>query len=457
MLNIFNMASFVNPNTNIKIPGITPVQPVVLPSHGHPFSPFRKILGIIPISPKGWPSLAKAPDGFKIPIPGEGLPRVIHYCADQSGCGFWRMIWPADDLLAYNKAVVMTLYQMVTLAQFYGGIDAVRLQRQCTENQLEFVKFLRTVSDEFKRQTGKGFRIIWEVDDVVLPHYDIPDYNACKAGFVDDKIHTTVKEIVKYVDEMTVVSEYMKQHYKKHLNFDKISVVPNYAPKHLVDVGFNLEKNMFNYKKSKGKHKKPRILYAGSATHFDVTNNNYQRDDFQHITDYILDDIINKKKYEWVFLGGALPYRLREFIGKGVEFHPWIPLPEYPDFIRNLNCQIMLAPLADNVFNRAKSNIKLTEGGAFGIPVIAQNIDCYNVDGWKYLFNTGAEMMQMVEDVLKTPRAYQEAIEFGRKYAAKYELKNHLDELVNIYTTPYGDEKRKESKWFYEMNKDQFK
>jgi len=260
--------------------------------------------------------------------------------------------------------------------------------------------------------------------------------------------------LVKNCDEMSVVSPYMKKLYQERLDFDKISVIPNYAPKHLVDVGFNMEKILFNYKKSKTK--KPRILYAGSATHFDIGNNVNQRDDFYHVADYIWHDLTVDKKYEWIFLGGALPLKLRQFINNGIEFHPWIPIPEYPDKIRNLNCQIMLAPLADNVFNRAKSNIKLTEGGIFGIPVIAQNLDCYNSDGWEYLFNTGAEMMAMIDHVLKNQTNYKRAVEFGRAYAEKYMLKDHLDELTTFYTTPYGDEKRKEHKMFYELNKDQF-
>ena len=135
-------------------------------------------------------------NGVKIPVPGEGLPRVIHYCADQSGCAFWRMLWPSEELLAHNKAVVMTLYQMVTIGQFYLGIDAVKLQRQCTPPQLEFIKFLRGVSDEIKKQNGKGFRIIYEIDDVCCPAKDIPDYNVCKTAFEGDEILNNMRNII---------------------------------------------------------------------------------------------------------------------------------------------------------------------------------------------------------------------------------------------------------------------
>jgi hypothetical protein len=390
--------------------------------------------------------------GIKIPPPGEGLPRVLHYCADQSGCAFWRMIWPGDELLATNKAVVMTLYQMVTIGQFYGGIDAVRLQRQCTEPQFEFIKFLRTVSDQLKTQTGKGFRIIWEVDDIILPASDIPDYNVCKGAFETDAVYNTVKKIMPYVDEMTVVSEYMRQHYIKHLGFNKISVIPNYAPKHWIDRGVERETTLNNYRKHK---QKPRILYAGSGTHFDVNNKVGQNDDFGHVVDAIIKDLTVDKKYEWVFFG-ALPLKLRQFIGKGIEFHDWCPINEYADKLRKLNVNVAIAPLQKNNFSRSKANIKLTETGMQRVPCIAQNIECYNSSDWKYLFDSSEELFNKISEVVKDENSYMEASDYARKYSEKYILQDHLDEFTLLYTTEYGDQRRQQNKNFWENNRSQF-
>lgn len=389
---------------------------------------------------------------IKLPTPGEGLPRVIHYCADQSGCAFWRLLWPSEELLAHNKAVVMTLYQMVTIGQFYGGIDAVRLQRQCTEPQIEFIKFLRKVSDDLKSQTGKGFRIIWECDDIVCPAADIPDYNVCKSAFTDDSILRNVTEAMKYVDEMTVPSEHMRQHYKKHLNFDKISVIPNYAPKNWIDRGYDKERVLETYRKHKAK---PRILYAGSGTHFDVANKVNQQDDFGGVVDAIAKDIMVDKKYEWVFLG-AIPLKLKQFVGKGIEFHNWCPITEYPEMIKKLKVNASIAPLQNNAFSRSKANIKLTEAGMQGIPCVAQNIDCYNFDGWKYLFDTSDQMFSILDDILSSELKYEEASDFAKKYSDGYLLQDHLDEYVLLYTTPYGDNSRKNNKYFYANNKEQF-
>ena len=389
--------------------------------------------------------------GFKLPVPGEGLPRVINYCADQSGCAFWRMIWSGDELLAHNKAVIMTLYQMVLMGQFYRGIDAVRLQRQCTDTQIEFIKFLRQVSDQMKKDTGKGFRIIWEVDDIVCPAVDIPDYNVCKSAFQDDSVLRNLREMVKHVDEMTVVSDFMRQHYKKHLGFDKITVIPNYAPKSWIDAGYDREKCRAKYHRPG----KPRILYAGSGTHFDVANNAGQNDDFGHIVEAIIRDITIEKKYEWVFFG-ALPLKLKQFIGYGIEFHEWCAISEYPTKMKEMNVDISLAPLQANNFARAKANIKLTEAGTQGIPCVAQNLECYNSDGWKYLFNNSKEMFNTIDSILASEDSYMEASDNARKYSEQYFLQNHLDEYLLLFTTPYGDPKRKENESFLKFNPSQF-
>jgi len=439
------------------VPNIAPIsQPTTQSNPSPTFSnirtPFNKGFQNNPLLQNG-NIIAPAPKpSISLPIPGEGLPRVLHYCADQSGCAFWRLIWPANELLAHNKAVVMTLYQMVTLGQFYGGIDAVRLQRQCTEPQLEFIKFLRNVSDQMKKQTGKGFRIIWEVDDIVCPAEDIPDYNVCKSAFEGEKVHNILKEVVKYIDEMTVVSDFMRKHYQKHLNFDKITVIPNYAPKNWIDVSYD-EIDIATKHNSK---RKPRVLYAGSGTHFDVANKVNQKDDFGHVVDAIIHDITVDKKYEWVFFG-AIPLKLSKYVNsKDIEFHQWTAITDYSNKVKDLNVDFAIAPLKTNNFSRAKANIKLTESGMQGIPCIAQDIECYNSDGWDLLFNNAGQLFSIIDELWSDKKKYTDASKKCREYSEKFILSDHLDEFVLLYTTEYGDAKRKENSLFYKNNPIQF-
>jgi len=258
--------------------------------------------------------------------------------------------------------------------------------------------------------------------------------------------------LVKNCDEFVLPSEKMKQIYESRLDYHKITVLPNYLPKGLFDIGYDRDTLTQRYHKHKSK---PRVLYAGSGTHFDVANKVDQKDDFGHVVDAIAQDILIHKKYEWVFFG-ALPLKLRQFIGSGIEFHQWCAISEYPQKLKELNVNACIAPLADNEFSRAKANIKLTESGSQGIPCIAQNLDCYNFDGWKYLFNTSEEMFKMLDDVLKTESSYLEASDFARKYSEQYFIQDHLDEYNLIYTTDYASEERKKNESFVKNNPKQF-
>ncbi len=254
-------------------------------------------------------------------------------------------------------------------------------------------------------------------------------------------------------DEMTVPSESMKQHYKKLLNFDKISVIPNYVPRYWFDMAVTEDTIVDRYKKHKHK---PRILYAGSSTHFDLAGLNGQQDDFSHVLPVILADITGPKKYQWVFLGGC-PRAIQPYVDSGeVELHKWSTITDYPRTLHNLDVNVMIAPLANHVFNHCKANIKLTEGAALGIPTIAQNLSCYNHDGWQYLFDTGEQMMSQIENILKDETSVKKAFANIREYGNRYWLTDHLQDWLDVYTTPYGDPSRKNNKDFYERNKEQF-
>jgi len=53
------------------------------------------------------------------------------------------------------------------------------------------------------------------------------------------------------------------------------------------------------------------------------------------------------------------------------------PFQAWPEYLAQQGCDILLAPLRDNPFNRAKSNIKWLEAGALGTPVVASPINAY--------------------------------------------------------------------------------
>lgn len=362
-----------------------------------------------------------------VQMPEATLPRALNYYADYGGCGFWRMVWPETLINGYQKGCISGLTCMVLDMRFYQGIKAIRLQRQATPVQLAFVKELRKNKNQF------GYRLIYEVDDIVFKD-DIPNYNRCKEAFASQEVENTILEILDNVDEMSVTCQYMKDYYLSKTGCKKITVIPNYPPKHWLGHFYNRQKIVENYEKNK---KRPRVLYAGSGTHIDVANKNGMQDDFSHVVEEI---IKARKKFKFVWKG-TYPLAVRPFIESGeMEYVEWSPLLNLPQDIYNINCNLTFAPLTDNIFNRSKSNIKIIESGAFGLPGTFQDLCTYQDAEFK--FKNGKELINQLEYLFQDQDRYMKASDNIHNFTDKLWLEDHLDEYLALYFTEWGSAER---------------
>ena len=401
---------------------------------------YNPIMTGIPHAPAGLPvgmpvysyaglNPIKTPKPPKLEMPEANLPRAINYYADYGGCGFWRMIWPEFCMNAYNKSCMSGLTQMILDLRFYGGIKAIRMQRQATPVQREFIKELK------KAQSQLGFKLIYEVDDIVFKD-DIPDYNRCKDAFVDQTIIESILEIMQSMDEITVTCKYMKEYYQEKTGNKKITVVPNYPPKFWLDRYYDKNRVEKLYEQNK---KRPRVLYSGSGTHIDVLNRTGMNDDFKHVTDAI---IKARKKFKFVWKG-CFPLALKPYIDNGeMEYIDWSPLHDYPQGIYDTNCNVAFAPLIDNVFNRSKSNIKIIESAAIGMPGAYQDMCTYEDADLK--FKTGNDLIEQLEYLTSDQDRYMRMSAKARKFVEGLWLEDHLDEYDAIYFTQWGSKERKE-------------
>ena len=355
---------------------------------------------------------------------------------DYSGCGFWRMLWPEHLLNAFGEMTVHGSTVMVLDPRWYVNVKTVRVQRQATSSQLQFVKFLREVSNQYKQKDGSGFRIIYEIDDLVFSE-DIPDYNKFKTAFVDPEIRKNAQEIMSLCDEITVTNDFMKDYYKNKTGNRNVTVIPNFPPKFWLGNFYDEKAISTNYDTYKNK---PRILYAGSGAHFDVENRVGQNDDFAHVIKAIYD---THAEFQWVFLG-AFPLPLRPLVEQGaVEFHPWVNLYGYGEKIKNLRINMMVAPLQDNTFNKSKSDLKWVEANCFGLPIACQDLCTYKDAEFK--FNTGDEMIKHIRDVLSKKGRYMNICAAARKNANSRWLENseNIGCYKELFTLPYGSPDRK--------------
>lgn len=361
--------------------------------------------------------------------PEVNLPRVVQYYADYSGCGFWRMLWPEHLLNAYGHMTVHGSTVMVLDPRWYVNVKAVRVQRQATSSQLQFVKFLREVSKQV------GFKIIYEIDDLVFCE-DIPDYNKFKTAFVDPEIRKNAQEIMSLCDEITVTCDFMKQYYAEKTGHKNITVIPNFPPKFWLGNFYDEKVISSNYDTYK---QKPRILYAGSGAHFDVENRVNQNDDFAHVVKAIYD---THQQFQWVFLG-AFPLPIKPLIDRGlVEFHPWVNLYNYGEKLKNLRINMVVAPLQDNTFNKSKSDLKWIEANSLGLPIACQDLCTYK--DAEFRFRTGDEMISVIKDVLSKKGRYMNISAAARKEANSRWLENpeNLGCYQELFNHSYGSPQR---------------
>ena len=364
--------------------------------------------------------------------PEASLPRAMNYYADYSGCGFWRMLWPENILCAYQKAVVSGTTVMCTEPSFYSHTRSVRIQRQASPHQLKFVQFLRNLADK------NGFQLIYEIDDIMFKE-DIPEYNKFKFAFEDPAVRKASQDIMAMCDEVTVTCEYMKDYYKAKTGNNNITVIPNYPPRFWLDGYFDEETVSKNYDRCMKKRKKPRVLYAGSGAHFDVGNKTNHNDDFAHVIETIRKTV---NKIDWVFIGG-FPLPLTSLVKSGkIEFHNWTQLYECPRLVERLKVNCMVAPLQDNTFNRAKSDIKYVEACAFGLPIACQDMVTYEKAPHK--FTTGDEMIDQINNFMSDKQEYMKISRKGYQYARTRWLENNdnINKYLELYTLPYSDPKR---------------
>jgi hypothetical protein len=148
----------------------------------------------------------------------------------------------------------------------------------------------------------------------------------------------------------------MRDFYQDAIGVNHVIHKPNFLPHYLYGGLYDEEESLRRLEKHKSK---PRILWAGSVSHIDHLGGG-NKDDFGGIRDMILK---TKDEYQWIFFG-AIPNGFQSYVDDGTfESHPWCDIHSYPQKLYDMEANVLIAPLEDNVFNRSKSNIKLTEAG----------------------------------------------------------------------------------------------
>jgi glycosyltransferase involved in cell wall biosynthesis len=172
-------------------------------------------------------------------------------------------------------------------------------------------------------------------------------YRTIKRSFRDAK--PRIRRALSNCDRVIVSTEPLAKYC--HGMIDDIKIVPNSLES---DVWCGLES-----KRQQGG--KIRVGWAGALQH---------QGDLEMIAEVVKQ---TSSEVDWVFMGMCLE-SIKPYIK---EFQESVNISDYPKVLAGLNLDLAIAPLEDNSFNEAKSNLRILEYGILGWPVICSDVYPY--------------------------------------------------------------------------------
>jgi glycosyltransferase involved in cell wall biosynthesis len=288
------------------------------------------------------------------------LPFTAAATSDTGGCGGYRVFWPYDALrrAGYPISIVDRTDDDAVLS---AGIVVV--QRLVDPHMLVWIRQLKK----------RGIRVVYDIDD---NFHALPDTNPVRRYITDAHVKV-VEHFISEADAVTVSTEELKSTYS-HWS-DRVFTCSNAVD----DTLFNrlLQRPIDGRPKREGQI---RIGWAGSGTH---------RADVQAHVGVLADTLRAYPMARVVTIGDQLGFLFPEDLRHRVEFaggsrsshdfsyrsfdeRRYGPIL-FLELIATADLDLAVVPLEDSVFNRAKSDLKMLEFGALGIPIVASYVAPY--------------------------------------------------------------------------------
>lgn len=274
------------------------------------------------------------------PVTRPGVPTILANHADSAGCGHYRIIGPFQAMEREGMANGKLYSRLLSIAEIgQQKPDSMIIQRRYSDIFQNWMAPVVAATDIFR---------VYELDDYIL---NVPLKNHHHKDFKQD-MWKKMRKSLGFFDRFVVSTAPLAEAFKGM--HDQIVVVNNRLP---VQWWGNLQGQ-------RRQGKKPRVGWAGGSSH---------TGDLEMIVD-VVKEFTNE--VEWVFMG-MCPHKLRPYIH---ELHYGVDIEIYPATLAALNLDLALAPVEDNIFNACKSNLRLMEYGACGVPVICSDVECYRGD-----------------------------------------------------------------------------
>lgn len=217
-----------------------------------------------------------------------------------------------------------------------------------------FLEEHAAIIEHYRRRRGKHkFRIVADYDDLVWDikgRNMIPPYNTQPVDTV--KLGATIEKFAGVLDTVMLSTEWLRVCWLMRYGdaCKDVQVVWNAVPGYIWG---------HNRRRVKKLPKRLKVLYGGSVCH----HSGDEPGDFEpHWLEWLKRDNV-----EFHIFGTEVPKWLE---CRNIALHEPVASWVFPSTVREIEADLYIAPLQDNAFNRAKSNLKLLEASALGIPLL---------------------------------------------------------------------------------------
>lgn len=339
--------------------------------------------------------------------------RVLLIAAN-SGTAFWRVRNPLEYLRDMNLCdMCWVQFENIPRRDRYWmeQWDTVVVHQLWNDEVAMFVQYMKSI----------GRRIILSVDDLING-FKIPQFIKGGQLYRDNGIVHNVHDMMVLADKIVVTQPFLAKQLEHYFELDagKFVIFPNLPMYNWMSKMFNPNLKVENFKKRNGHL---RVGIISSLSHYELDENGNQNADdlslvveaakflqMKNVNDLTWVMPVNQSK---VIMDRLTPYAK-------VENRQMVAIRDYPTSVQKMDLDLVVVPLQKNDFNDSKSNIKLVECAALGIPTLVS--DSFAYDGFidkQYVFNNSQELA----DKLLWARSWSE--------------KRYRDLIVNNYKRFY--------------------
>jgi len=345
------------------------------------------------------------------------IPKILFIARDDGGCGYFRCYQPAQHLkrsgLADAEYILRTptpeqlLGADLVILQEMGSVNGANLATFCLENKipfmLEFDDFIQHVSPR-----NLGGHMAWNPSTLYT-------HRAMEAARKATAVQVSTPQLAR---------EYFPYN-------NTIFVIPNY-----------LDKELWDNPPVKRPDGKMRIGWMGGNAHADDL----------FMVSKVIEKIVKEYKGKVIFetmgmtrqeLGGVFKLDIQNEpcikCGHEGELHhyPGEALQQYPLILASKGWDLAIAPVIDNSFGNCKSDLKIKEYAAAGLPMAASPVVPYREaasNGAQVLLaRTFDEWYNAIKELIEDPKKRADIARANREWIGKYWIQDNAKAMFEVY------------------------